>query len=369
MAKEIKILQVVGTMNRGGAETFLMNTLRAVDKSKIKMYFLCYGDENFDYESELKLLGGEVIRVPDVKSVGVVRHIKDIRAVIESRNIDVVHSHTYYNSVFSLFAAYISGVGSRIVHSHNTQSERDPSLVKRLYFIISRFSINILSTRKVACGKDPGKALFGKNKFGIINNGINVSAFHFNKTLRKQTRSELSIGDEETVILNIARFDEQKNHEFIIDIYAQYLLLNKKAKLLLVGDGSLFTVIKDKVERMKLVDSVLFLGKRSDVAAIYSASDLFLFPSLFEGLPVTLVEAQANGIPCLISNAIDKDIRVTKYIKFFSLKKSAASWAERMLAIDLTRDPNQSSLLGGPYDMKKNITSIEAMYIESVRSI
>ena len=297
------ILQVIGGMDRGGAETFLMNVLRSIDKDKFQFVFLCYGDKPFDYEAEVVSLGAKLVRIPDVKTVGIRRHLQDIRRVIKENNIDGVHAHTYYNSVFSLFVASTAGLKLRAVHSHNTMAGKNPSMLKRLYFLISKIGITLFANTFLACGDDAGRALYLPiRRFSVIHNGINVEDFAFSKDARDKVRKGLGLNDSTTVIMHVGRFDEQKNHPFLIDVFNDFLLLNPNSVLLLIGDGLLRRSIEKKVVSLGIEDKVKFMGKRSDVYRFYSAADAFVMPSLYEGLPVVLIEAQVNGIPSLVSN-------------------------------------------------------------------
>lgn len=360
--KPIKILLVVGSMDRGGVETLLMNILRNINKSYIKLIFLCYKEKKYDYEDEIISLGSKIIVTPDVKEVGIIKHIQNLITIIKNESIDIVHAHTYFNSMFSMIAAKIAGVKIRITHSHNTQSEEFPSFAKRIYFRISKFLINTLATNYLACGQDAGRAMFYKgNRFTIIDNGIILDDFRYNPTTRNHLRDELNITRDKTVILHVGRFDRQKNHDFLIDIYNEYAKLKPTSVLVLVGDGPLRTEIEKKIADYGIAEKVLFLGKRSDVNELYNIADLFLFPSLFEGLPVTLVEAQANGLVCLISNTIDKTSRFTDCIEFYPLESSPGDWAQRMTQLNLKRIDTKA-LTGGPYDMVQNAKEIEQVY-------
>lgn len=363
---KIRVLQVIGGMNRGGAETFLMNVLRNINKNKFELFFLCYGDGGFDYEEEIRSLGGKIVRIPDVKDLGVRKHIQHLKKVIDKYDIDVVHAHTYYNSVFSIFAARLSGVRLRIVHSHNTKSEPSPSLVKKIYFFVSKAGIELFANKFVACGEDAGKALYMPwRKFQVIYNGIDIQSFAYYGKNRSDVRNELGISQKATVLLHIGRFEEVKNHDYLIDIFAEYHKRDTSSKLVLVGVGPLKKTIEEKVEKLNLSDSVKFLGLRSDTTRIYGAADMLIFPSLFEGLPVVLVEAQANGIRCLVSDTIDKNIALTKCIEFYSLSKDAKAWAQRVSRTDFNRADVTQDLKGGVYDMSANIENIEKVYNEA----
>lgn len=363
--KIIKVLQVVGNMNRGGAETFLMNVLRNIDKEKFELLFLCYGDAKFDYEDEIKSLGGKIVRLPGVKDSGIRRHIQNLRDIITQNSIDVVHAHTYYNSIFSLIAAKLCGVRIRIVHSHTTKSEPNPSIIKRIYFWVSEIGIDLFANKFVACGDDAGKALYLPwRKFQVIYNGIDINNFAHNESVRTEVRKELGINSNATVLMHTGRFVEVKNHNFLIDVFDEYKKINTNSQLILIGVGPLEDEIATKVKKLKLSNSVTFLGLRSDVNRICNAADIFVFPSLFEGLPIVLVEAQANGIKCLVSDTVDKNIKLTVSLEFYSLLNDAKAWAQRIAEIGFNRADTTRYLINGAYDMSANIKDIENIYAD-----
>lgn len=362
----IKILHVIGTMDMGGAETFLMNILRSADRHRFKFIFLCFENKQFDYEKELVTLGAKVVRIPDAKRSGPIRHIRDIIQILRAESVDIIHSHTYYNSMFALIAGKLSGTKVRITHSHNTRAENSPSIVKNIYFRISSIVINTLSTSRIACGQDAGKALFGHKSFLVITNGIKIQDFVYSTVKRSEIREELGINNDETVLLNIARFSTQKNHDFLIDIYCAYIKSNPKSKLILVGDGHLRRAIERKVEKLGISQKVIFAGKRSDTSSLYSSADLFILPSLYEGLPVTMVEAQANGLPSVISDSIDNNVKLTNTVMSYSLSKSAKQWANMINKLDLTRRNTEKILKSGSYDVDESIKVLERLYTTSL---
>lgn len=360
----MRILQVIGSLDRGGAETFLMNVLRNIDRDKFSFVFLCYGDSTSDYDNEAIRLGAKIVRIPEFKDVGILQHIKDVRRVIRDNEIDVVHVHTYYNSVFSLIAAKLSGIRLRITHSHNTMSEANPGLSKRIYFVISKLGIALFSNKFLACGQEAGRALFlPGSQFAIIYNGINIKDFSYDETIRKGIRKELNINDDETVVMHVGRFVEAKNHKFLIAIFDEYCQFNANSKLLLIGDGPLRPSIEHEVKRRALSDRVIFLGKRSDMTSLYNGADLLVFPSLFEGLPVVLVEVQANGLHSLVSDKVDESAKLNKRLEFMSLSSSPKAWAYKMSSINIARKTGEkSSLLDGPYDITNVTQELVKLY-------
>lgn len=360
--KKIKILEVIGGMNMGGAETLLMNIFKNIDRKKFEMIFLCYGDKKFDYEDELTSLGGKIIRSSKPTS-NIFKNVKEIKNVIRNNKIDVVHCHTYFNSMYALIAAKQCKIKKRITHSHNTISENNPSIIKKIYFFLSKIVINLYSTDFLACGKEAGEALFFRNKnFKIIDNGIILDRFYYNSELRMKKRKELNLPDGYQVIGHIGRFEEAKNHKFLIELFGEYQKKHKKSLLLLIGDGSLRPSIEKRIEEKKLKNKVFLLSKREDVNEIYNVMDLFLFPSLYEGLPVVLIEAQTNGLPIVASDTIDKGSDYTNTISFLSLQDSKDVWITEIEKRLGKRTDNRKLMENSKYNIKNTVKQIEEIY-------
>lgn len=360
--KQVKILEVIGSMNMGGAETLLMNILRNINKQKYELFFLCYGNKKFDYEDELTSLGGKIIRISTPTS-NIIKNVKQIKKIIKDNNIDVVHCHTYFNSMYALIAAKQCKIKKRITHSHNTISEKNPSILKRFYFFVSKIIINLYSTVFLACGQEAGEALFFRNKnFRIIDNGIILDKFYYDSEIREKKRKELNFPDGYQVIGHVGRFEEAKNHEFLIDIFDGYQKKHKDSILLLIGDGSLRTSIEKKIREKHLQNNVFLLSKREDVNEIYNVMDLFLFPSLYEGLPVVLIEAQTNGLPIVASDTIDKDSDYTNTISFLPLNDSKDIWITEIEDRIGKRVNNKKIMENSKYNIKNTVSQIEEIY-------
>ncbi len=360
------VLHVIGSLDRGGAETFLMNVLRNINKDEIQFVFLCYGNESFDYEDEVVSLGAKIIRTTHPKYAGFIRHIKNIRRIINDENIDIVHVHTPYISMFSLIAAKQTGVVSRITHSHATKLGANSSLVKRVYILLSRATISLLSTDRVACEEEAGKALFSDKPFSVIHNGIVLDSFQFSKDSRNKIRRSYNIPDSATVIGHIGRMVPVKNQKFIIEVFEQYLKLVPDAYLLLVGEGDQKAENEQYAKKYKISERVKFLGSRGDVGVLYSAMDLFIFPSLHEGLGMVLIEAQANGLKSLASNTVPESVKLTSGVEFYPLTKGAKAWASKLGSMDLSRFDARKTLEQSPYNMAIGVKDIERLYIDSL---
>lgn len=342
----------------GGAETFLMNIYRNIDKKDFKFYFLCFKEEKFFYEDEIKKLGGVIIRIPPMKFLQMRKHILEISKIIKTYNIDVVHVHTFYNSIFSLIAAKKSNVSKRIVHAHTIRS--DKGVIGKIYALISKILIQHYANVQLACSKEAGEALYLNKEYQIVKNGIDINKFFFNENKRMQLREKLNISKETVVLGNVARFLEEKNHKFLIDIFYEYHKMNSNSKLLLIGDGPIREEIYNRVKNYHLENDVIFLGVRKDANDLYNIMDIFIFPSLYEGLGIVLIEAQTNGLKCLVSNTVPKEAKISDNIEYYDLSNTAENWAKKVQDTDKRRN----MLNTREYDIINTVKKIEMIYKE-----
>lgn len=358
----MRVLQVNYKMDIGGIESFLMNICRNIKEKDINFIFLTYNDYKFDYEEELLKMNYKIIKISNPNNVSIFKHINEIYKVIKKEQIDVVHSHTYFNSAYVMIAAKMAKVKVRIVHSHTTYGLKKDNFFKRIKWYISRTLINELSTKRIACSTEAGKSLFGNNCFEIIENGISVKDFHYDNKIRKKYREDLKLTEDDFVIGHIGRFDYPKNHIFLLEIFEKILTIKENSKLILVGSGSLQDKIKKITVEKKLENKVIFLGNRRDVNKILNLFDVFIFPSLYEGLPLTLVEVQANGIPILVSNNVSKEIKLTEYIYFFALEEGALKWAKKAISLNAKRNNDKLVLEDTKYNIDNVISKLVKIY-------
>lgn len=307
----IRIAQIVGKWLGGGVEAVVMNYYRHLDHSKVQFDFICDDDStNIPYD-EIEKLGGKVILIPPYQKV--FKYQKELCRVLREGKYKIVHSHINTLSVFPLYAAKKVGVPVRIAHSHSTtnKKERKKNLLKQ---VLRPFSKKY-ATNYMCCSELAGRWLFGdkaydEGKVYLLNNAIDLDKFKYDKKIRDKKRKELGIKEDTIVIGHIGRFVAQKNHTFLIDIFNQFHKKEKNSILLLAGQGPLQEEIKNKVRELGLDDSVGFLGQRNDANELYQAFDVFLLPSLYEGLPVVGVEAQASGLLCFFSDDMTKETKV-----------------------------------------------------------
>lgn len=303
----IRVLQAVVNMNRGGAETLIMNLYRNIDRSQIQFDFLTCKEGV--YEEEILQLGGSVHRVPYITEAGHFGYLRALERFFSlHREYRIIHSHMDQMSGLVLREAKKAGIPVRIAHSHSTKSEG--AVAARLYKWFAGQFILPNATELMACSSSASKWLFSDNsrRALVLKNAIDLRKFTFSGRVRKEIRDELRISDNTLVLGHIGRFCQPKNHSFLIDIFKELSRVNSNAVLLLAGDGPLRPKIEEKTAGLNLSDRVKFLGIRSDINRLIQAFDIFVFPSLYEGLPVTLIEAQGAGIPCLISDNITREV-------------------------------------------------------------
>ena len=343
----IRVAHIIGKWLGGGVESVVMNYYRHINRNKIQFDFIC--DEystNIPYK-EIEQLGGRVILVPPYQKV--IKYHRTLKKVLKEGNYQIVHSHINVLSVFSLYAAKKAHVSVRIAHSHSTTNKKEwkKNILKQ---VLRPFS-KVFATDYMCCSELAGRWLFGnktynKGKVYLLNNAIDIEKFKYNEKVRKQKREELDIKDDTLVIGHVGRFVAQKNHTFLIDIFNEIHKQNKDSILLLVGQGPLMNEIKEKVNRLNLTDSVMFLGQRNDASELYQAFDVFLLPSLYEGLPVVGVEAQAVGLLCVLSDEMTKETKMLESTVMISLNKDLSEWSDIILTT---------------YNGKQNDNSIEIM--------
>ena len=360
----IRVLQVIRQMNVGGAETFLMNTYRNIDREKVQFDFLV-NDTGF-FDEEIKSLGGKIYYMDYITQIGQMEYKKKLKTFFkEHSEYTIVHSHIDQVSGIILKAAKESNIPNRISHSHNTRNTN--SLLGKMYKKYLQSKINKNATVLMACGEEAAKWLFKEkaNEAIIVPNGIDLKRYKYDENIRKKIREELHIDENTIVCGHIGRFSKQKNHKFLIEIFKEYQNINSNSRLILVGDGQLRKQIEKQIKKQKLQESVMLLGKREDSENLYQVFDLLLFPSLFEGMSLVTLEAQAEGLPILCSDTIDRKTDITKTIEFMSLKKSANHWAKKIENMDKSRNIKNNEILSlTDYNISILAKKMEDKYIE-----
>ena len=370
----IRVLHIVSVMDRGGIETFLMNIYSKIDRSKVQFDFLATREQTGVFDEEIRSLGGKVFNIPHIHKVGLLQYRKNVINFFEShKNYKMIHCHMNTWSGFFLPIAKKCNIPIRIAHSHTTQNAPFPRSIgegKEYFFKkFMKIFIKNAATHYFACGYDAGKCLYGKSladkAVTIIKNGVDTEAIRYDEEIAQQVRSRLSITKETLVVGHIGSMRTVKNHVFLLDIFAALQKQVPNSILCLVGDGSLRPFLEERVESKGLTEQVKFLGIRDDVYNLLKGFDVFVMPSLFEGFPVSVVEAQAAALTCVISDSITKEVDMgMDLIDFVGLNHSPEYWAEVVLTnryADRTMSTDQVMALG--YDSQTTANWLEKFYI------
>ena len=330
MAKTLHVLQAVPDMNAGGLENFIMNIYRNIDRCQVQFDFLMHHDYDSFFDEEIRSLGGTIYRYPVMENKNLAGYMCFVERLLRTHaEIAAVHSHMCSTGFFTLGAARRAGCVMRVCHSHNTSHDHTvKGCAKWALSRLAPLNANVL----LACSTEAGRYLFGDRSFRLQHNTIDTRRFAFNSAARERIRSDFGLGDS-LVVGHVGRFTEAKNHTFVIRVFEKVKELRPDAKLVLVGEGE--ERIKNSVialtSELGLVDDVILAGVRANTEDFYSAFDVFLFPSLFEGLPLTGIEAQCSGLPCLFSDAITRELDVSEFAQFLSLSMGVNEWAERLI--------------------------------------
>lgn len=364
MSKPIRILHCVVNMNRGGAETLIMNIYRNVDRNRIQFDFLTSREGVFD--NEIKEMGGRVYRIPYITEIGPFKYARLLRAFFkENHEYKILHCHMDRTSGVVLREAAKTGIPVRIAHSHSTKSEGN--ITNRLVKAYYAKYIGKCATHKFACSEVAARFLFkNSNNIILLKNGIQTEKYRYNQDKRTEIRKMIGV-DDKFVIGHIGRFSEPKNHIFLLKIFNELCQKRKDSVLCLIGSGKLEGSIKKMAVKFGIDESVVFLGSRPNVWEYLNAFDVFCFPSLYEGFPIAVLEAQASGLKCIVSDVISNEINVTENVENISLKEPATVWAEKIVEnmhydrIDMT-----TTIKAAGYDIADIAVQLQEYY-ESIQ--
>ena len=358
---------VGGSMSRAGMETFIMNVYRNIDTTKYQFDFLVHSDKTGDFDEEILKNGGRIYRIITDRSkiypLRVFKRFWDTHKLLRGqKKYDAIHIHTSAaTSLVKLLAAYFSGCTIRIVHSHSTSTNKS-KLHNLFYWLMKSFS-----THRYACSEQAGIWMFGKafnnlKNAKVVYNGIDTRVFYFDLNKQRNAKEAFGLADR-FVIGHVGRFSEVKNHGFLLDVFYQLYNKNQNAFLLLIGDGELRKNMEDKVKQLNISHCVKFAGIRTDIDELLLAMDVMLFPSLYEGLPVTLIEAQATGLKIIASDTVSREADLTGLVTFVSLEKSPTAWAEILEEeAQYIRKDQRESIKEAKYDIRSITDELCSVY-------
>ena len=354
----------------GGIEALLVNILNNLDKDKIDVEILVSQKETNMFDKELTKNNCKVSQILNTIYEDPIKrtlnNLKMFKNKLKEYKVDVIHINLY-NAV-SLIYAWIAkriGIKKIIVHAHNTGIDNDKFKIKFLAHSLCKILFRGKNYTYMACSKEASKFCFGNVNSIIFRNGIEVKKYIYNAEKRLEYRKNFEV-ENKLVIGNIGRFVKQKNHDFLIEIFKCIQKKKKDSILVLVGTGPLKEDIKNKVKNYELEDKVIFLEERNDVNNLMQMMDVFCLPSLSEGLGIVLIEAQASGMPCIISNTVPNDAIITERIKKVSLDSSPEKWAEAIInsTNDIERTDNEKIITERGYNIKQNVQVLQKEYLK-----
>jgi glycosyltransferase involved in cell wall biosynthesis len=364
----VRVLMVNRTMDRGGAETLIMNLYRSIDRSKVQFDFLLHCNYKSAYEDEITSLGGRIYKIPHYNLINEISYRKHIRDFLKDHpEYRIIHGHNINSCPVYLDIARKAGLRT-ISHCHCTSNGSGPLAWVR---DLRKMSLYRIAEFRFACSTEAGLwAYRNKADFRIIRNGISTAEFRNNPKARSEIRSELGISPSTFVLGHVGRLQKEKNHRFLIDTFSEFHKKHPDSKLMIVGEGALKQQLEEKTKSMGLEDSVIFTGMRTDVGRLLNAMDVFVFPSFFEGLPVTLVEAQCSGLPCIVSDHITTEVDATDLIRRLPLSASAGEWASEVeKSMEIKRTDRSEEVIKAGYEISSTASELQEFYLKCTSSL
>lgn len=383
----IRVLQVLGGTNLGGAESRIMDIYRHMDRSRIQFDFLVTEGNSGYFTPEIESLGGHVYTIPRYRIYNHMQYVAGVKAFFEQHH-DYMAVHGHMTSTAAIYLPIAKAAGIPLTIAHARSAGVDSGIKGKLTNIL-RKPLPQKCDKMIACSDLAACAVFGENNYNdglvkILPNAIDVSDYRFSGELRDEIRRQYGIEDR-FVIGHVGRFHEAKNHKFLLDVWAEFLELRQDAVLMIVGDGGMRTQIEQWIDQLdeqrmaqgkaSVKDKIILTGNQNPVAPYYMAFDIFLFPSFYEGMPGTVVEAQASGLHSLIADTITRMVKVTDLVDFYSLRENAKAWAAKLYSIagqlptdSLTSERNYSNgavtalLMDSDYNVEKQIEYYSDLY-------
>ena len=362
----LRVLHVIGKMDRAGAETMIMNLYRNTDRDQVQFDFMVFTDQEADYDDEIRSLGGKIYHMPAFRGINYLSLEKIIDQFFSEHHYDIVHGHI--GSLAPMYLQIAKKHGSfTIAHSHATNST---DFIERTVFGIFAYPVRFVADYFFACSKQAGIDRFGKkivesDRFEILNNGIDTKAYRYSEERHESLKKHFHL-EGKNVVGHVGRFVPEKNHEFLIDVFEQMHQKNPDMILVLAGRGPLEEKIQEIVREKKLEDHVMFLGVRNDVPDLMNLFDIFIFPSKHEGLGIVGVEAQAAGLPSFVSEAIPDEAILTDHCWKLSLNENAQEWElfikRKMMRFE--RIDSSEEIIKAEYDIGVTADKLQNFYLQ-----
>ena len=372
LEKPIHILHECGSLDQGGVETLLVSILRNIDREKVQFDFLLHRKKESFYEKEVIALGSRIYKTTNYNPFNLSRFKHEcLEALASSQHYQIIHAHTEMN-LWPLKYAKQCGIPIRIAHSHNAKCKLS---IKYFFLLYERIFIHLYANRFFACSKlaalwSYGKKQVEKGNVFIIKNGIDSKDFKYDKNKRQIMRESFGLDDSKIIVGHVGRFVKQKNHSMLIDIIFEMKKKNNNVVLLMVGSGKLEEKIKQKCIKCGLKENVFFLGNRADVCDVMQAFDVFVMPSYWEGLPLVGIEAQASGLPLVISDTVSEEVKIIDEVYFKSLKEGANKWASFIFDVisNHIRRDTTAEIINAGYDIKNTAQLLQEYYLQIMAS-
>lgn len=368
MKEPIKVLHVLSKMSFGGVQSVVMNYYRHIDSSKIQFDFVVQSSENFFYDEEIKRLGGKIYQVAPIHSNRKQFERDFFRVLIENPEYKIVHCHQNFLNIVPLRIAKKAGVPIRISHSHSNY--KASSFIKEMQRKVFRTIIAYYATDYFACSRVAAQWLYGhhskSSKCKIINNAIETKKYFFDPGIRFKKRKELGI-DKELVLIHVGMFTDSKNHEYLFKVFEKVHNKNINTLLLLVGDGENRSKLMKAAKECSGSNNIIFLGKRDNVHEYLMAADYFVFPSKYEGLGMSVIEAQMSGLPCIVSDVVPREVDLFGDVSFISINETPETWANVIIQNNTSRILHSiESIMNTNYEIEIEAKKLSDYYLSTI---
>ncbi len=364
MTRPIRILHVFGRLDSGGAESRTMDIYKTIDRAKVQFDYAIHTTDDCYFTDEVKALGGKIYNFPRFNGKNYLKYRKAWNLFFqEHREYKIIHGHQTSTGFIYLDEAKKNKVPIRIAHSRN--SNKDNKLKQYVCKMAKRYATHLFAVSRLAAISEFGKDAVTKGNVEILPNAIDAKKYVYNRVIRDEKRNELGFKNE-LVVCHIGRFHPQKNHMFLLEIFKTLNDKYKNTKLVLIGDGSLRKKIENKIKKLEISNSVIMTGIRSDVPQLLQAMDVLIFPSFYEGLPGVVLEAQAAGLPCIISDTITSEVKITELVEYVSLAESPDYWVGKTLKFlqDFERRNTYDVIVESGYDIEAVASWYQEFYIK-----
>lgn len=365
MTEPIRVLHVVGQMNRGGTETLLMTLLRITDRAKFQYDFVEQTTDSCDYDAEILSLGSKIYRCPTIRPERIYEYRKWWKTFFRQHpEYLIIHGHSRGSAPIYLDEANKAG-RITVAHCHsNSFGLGLKGIIRRVW----QQPLKHIADYNFACSHESGISQFGKRgEFIVFRNGIDTPRFVWDPEIRTRVRRQLNL-DDSFVVGNVARFEPPKNHRFLIEVFFELQRIRPNSKLLLVGRGTLEDDIRHQADQLGILDKIIFTGVRSDVNDILQAMDVFVLPSHFEGLGIVNIEAQAAGLPCFVSaKVVPPEAKVTDLLQYIPLEAGAKAWATQIAASAMPlseRRNTMDDIVRSGFDIHSSAATLEQFYMK-----